>query len=146
MKTYTVLFAHEVPYYGSVEISATDDADALAKARVYWKRAQRDKEPWPLNEPDYDCTVLDRIVEMTDETGRQVAEDIRLDKYFLTTAPTDLSVKLIENASPMHAALEKIVRHATSGLAFSERGKQVKLERVQSIARAILSRVTGGAA
>ena len=115
MKTYTVLFAQDVPHYGQVEIAATGDDDALAKARAYWKRVQRDKEPWPLYDAQHDSAILDRIVEIIDdETGRQVAADIRLDTYHLTIAPTELSVRLIKNATPMHAALEEIIRHATS--------------------------------
>ena len=147
MKTYTAIFAQDVPHYGLVEIKATCDQDALAKAKAHWKRVQRNTEPWPLNDADYGSGVLDRIVEITDdETGRQIAADIRLDRYLLTTAPTELSVKLIENASAMHAALEKIIRQATSGLDVNERGKHVRLDRVLSIARAVLARVTGGAA
>jgi hypothetical protein len=142
MKTYTVLFAQDIPHYGLVEIAATGDEDALAKARAYWKRVQRNTEPWPLTDAQHDSAVLARIVDITDEADRQVAADIRLDTYHLTTAPTELSVKLIENAFPMHAALEKIIRHAASALAANKRGKHVKLERILSIARAALARVT----
>ncbi len=146
MKTYTVLFAQDVPHYGQVEITATGDEEALAKARLYWKRVQGDKEPWPLYDAQHDTAILDRIVEINDETGRQIAADIRLDTYHLTIAPTELNVKLIENASPMHKALEKIIRHATIGLAVNDRGKQVRLDQILSIARGVLAPVTGGAA
>jgi hypothetical protein len=143
MKTYTVLFAQDVPHYGLVEITATGDKDALAKARRYWKRVQRNKEPLPLDEPDYDRAVLDRIVEITDETNRQVTADVRLDTYHLAIAPTELHVKLIENASPMYAALEKIARNAAIGLAGNELKKQVRLDEILSIARAVLAHATG---
>jgi len=147
MKTYTVLFAHDVPHYGSVEVNATGDVDALAKAKVHWERVQRDRdeEPWPFTEAQHDSAVLARIVEIIDETGRQVAADIRLDTYLLSVAPTDLSAKLIENASHMHAALLEIIRQATSGLAADHFEKHLKLERVSSIARSVLIRVIGGA-
>jgi hypothetical protein len=148
MKTYTVLFAHDVPHYGSVEIDATGDVEALAEARAHWERVQRDRdeEPWPLTEAQHDSAVLARIVEITDETGRQVAADVRLDTYLLSVAPTDLSVKQIENASPMYAALIEIIRHATAGLAADEFEKHLKFERVLSIARAVVARTIGGAA
>jgi|CZKX01.1.fsa_nt_gi hypothetical protein len=146
MKTYTALFAQDVPHYGSVEIAATGDEDAVAKAHIHWERVQRGEEPWPLDEAQHDSAVLDRIVEINDETGRQVAADIRLDRYFLTIAPTELSAKLIENASAMHAALEQIVRYAILGLAANELGKQLNLDQILSIARAVLARATGGAA
>jgi hypothetical protein len=147
MKTYSILFAQDVPHFGLVEINAAGDDDALAKARAYWKRVQRNKLPWPLTEAQHDSAVLDRIVEIIDdETGRQVAADIRLDTYHLTIAPTELNVKLIENASPMHDALKEIIRHANPGLAADEFGKHLKRERILSIARTILVRVTGGAA
>jgi hypothetical protein len=146
MKTYTVLFAQDVPHFGSVEIAATGDEDALAKTRVHWERAQRGEEPWPLTEAQHDSAVLARIVEIIDETGRQVAADIRLDTYLLSVAPTDLCVKLIENASRMHAALEVIIRHATLGLTANELGKQVNLDRIISIARVAIGGVAGGAA
>ena len=146
MKTYIALFAQDVPHYGQVEITATGDDDALAKARGHWERVQRGEEPWPLTEAQHDSAVLDRIVEITDETGRQVAADIRLDTYLLSIAPTDLSVKLIENASRMHAALEVIIRHATLGLTANELGKQVNVDRIISIARVAIGGVAGGAA
>jgi hypothetical protein len=145
MKTYTVLFAHDVPHYGSVEVNATGDVDALAKAKVHWERVQRDEEPWPFTEAQHDSAVLARIVEITDEAGRQVVTDLRLDTYLLSVAPTDLSAKLIENASHMHAALLEIIRQATSGLAADHFEKHLKLERVSSIARSVLIRVIGGA-
>lgn len=146
MKTYTVLFAQDVPHYGQVEITATGDDDALAKARAHWDRVQRGEEPWPLTEAQYDNAVLDRIVEITDESYRQTAADIRLDTYVLTIAPTELSASLIRNATPMHAALEEIIGHATSAIAADERGKQVNLAQVLSIARAVLALAKGGAA
>ena len=145
MRTYTVLFAQDVPHYGSVEINATGDVEAIAKARGYWERVERDEEPWPLYEAQHDSAVLARIVEITDKTGRQVAADIRLDTYLLSIAPTDLSAKLIENAPQMHAALLEIIRHATSGLAGDHFEKHLKLERVRSLARTLLIRVIGGA-
>jgi hypothetical protein len=141
MNIYTVLFAQDVPYYGQVEITANSDQTALAKARAYWERVQRDEEPWPLTEAQHDSAVLDRIVEITDETGRQTAADIRLDTYHLTIAPTELSVKLIENAAQMHAALKEIIGHARIGLAANEFEKHCKLERVLSIASTLLVRV-----
>jgi hypothetical protein len=148
MRTYTVLLAHDVPHYGQMEIAATGDVEALAEARAHWERVQRDRdeEPWPLTEAQHDSAVLARIVEITDETGRQVAADVRLDTYLLRVAPTDLSVKQIENASPMYAALIEIVRHATAGLAADEFEKHLKLERVLSIAHGVIARTIGGAA
>lgn len=142
MKTYTVLFAQDVPHYGSVEINATGDVQALAKARIHWERVQRDEEPWPLTEAQHESAVLARIVEITDETGRQVAADVRLDTYLLSTAPTELSAKLIKNASQMHAVLIEIIGHANPGPARDEFGKHLKLERILSIARAVLARAT----
>jgi hypothetical protein len=145
MKTYFVVFAQDVPHYGLVEINATCDEQALAKARAYWKRVQRNTEPWPLTDPEYDSSVLARIVEITDEGGRQVAADTRLDTYLLTTAPTELSVKLIDNASQMHAALKEIIVHATTGLAGNMRMAHGELQRVITITRAALAPVEGGA-
>jgi hypothetical protein len=41
MKTYTVLFAEDVPHYGAAEIEAEDDAAALEAAKAYdlWAKA-----------------------------------------------------------------------------------------------------------
>jgi hypothetical protein len=145
MKTYIVLFAQDVPQYGQIEIAATGDVEALAKARAHWDRVQRDEEPWPLTEAQYDSAVLARIVEITDENYRQTAANIRLDTYVLAIAPTELSATLVQNATPMHAALEQIIDHATGGLAADELGKQVELAQVLTIARAVVARAKGGA-
>ena len=41
MKTYTVIFAEYVAHYGSVEIEAQNDEDALAQAKAYWRSIER---------------------------------------------------------------------------------------------------------
>jgi len=76
MKTYTVLFAEDVPHYGTAEIQAENDTAALETAKAY-----------PLSEVNNDAvwenSACKRIVDIRDAQGKIVAEDISLDNCFL---------------------------------------------------------------
>ena len=72
MKTYTVLYAEDVPHYAAVEIEAVDTVDAIAKAQAF------DLTGVPTN-PDWYNAVSRRIVEVTDEDENIVCEFIPLD-------------------------------------------------------------------
>jgi hypothetical protein len=82
MKTYTVLFAQDIPHYGLVEIEAENDGASIAKAKAYWRSVESGDEPWPLTEPDHDSAILTRIVQITDDHGSDVATDISLDENY----------------------------------------------------------------
>lgn len=71
MKTYTVLYAEDVPHYSVVDIEAVDTADAITKARSC------DLTDVPTN-PDFHNAVSRRIVEVTDADENIVAEFIPL--------------------------------------------------------------------
>jgi hypothetical protein len=72
MKTYTALYAENVPHMGCVDFEAEDPADAIAKAR------KLNFDQLTTN-PDWSNTVSRRIVEITDENENIVAEFIPLD-------------------------------------------------------------------
>jgi hypothetical protein len=76
MKTYTVLFAQDVPHYGSIDIEADDDAAAIALASAF------DLDDVTLD-PDWDNTSCRRIVHIEAPDGRLIAEAVALDNSFL---------------------------------------------------------------
>jgi hypothetical protein len=98
MKTYTVLFAEDVPHYGTAEIQAEDDTAALEIAEAY-----------PLSEVTNDAvwenSACKRIVDIQDAEGKVVAEDISLDDCFLRYGG-DTERALCDAAQDMFAALE----------------------------------------
>ena len=63
MKTYTILYAQDIPHYGSVELEAENDAEIVAAARGYWDATELD----PADDPDWNNPVCKRIVEISDE-------------------------------------------------------------------------------
>ncbi len=73
MKTFTVLYAEDVPHYAAVEIEAEDAYEAITKARAL------DTTDVPTD-PDWHNAVSRRIVEVTDEDENIVIEFIPLDK------------------------------------------------------------------
>jgi hypothetical protein len=83
MKTYTFIFAEYIAHYGSAEIEAQNDEDAIAQAKAYWRSIERGEKTWDLSTPDYDTGILPHIVEITDDESREVAADIALDNYRL---------------------------------------------------------------
>jgi hypothetical protein len=76
MKTYSVLFAEDVPHYGVAEIKAKDDAAALELAKAY-------DLSQVTNDGQWGNSACKRIVNIEDSEGNIVIEDIALDDCFL---------------------------------------------------------------
>jgi hypothetical protein len=76
MKTYTVLYAEDTPFYGFKDIEAADDADVIVQAKLA-------DYPDCANDPDWHGTVCRRIVGIHDDQNNDVACDIPLDDFYL---------------------------------------------------------------
>ena len=77
LKTYSVLFAEDVPHYGFAEIEAEDDVAALEAAKAY------DLSEVTVD-PEWENTVSKRIVHIEDPAGNNdQAYDVPLDDYSL---------------------------------------------------------------
>ena len=100
MKTYTILYAEEVPHYGLVDIEAPDDDAAIEIAK------QRSVGSVAID-PDYENAVLKRIVHIEDEAGNIVAHDIALDNCFLRYGGK-AEERLLDIASTLLEALHAI--------------------------------------
>ena len=79
MKTYSVLFAEDVPHYGTAHLEAEDDAAALEAARAY-------DTSEIANDPEWENSVCKRIVHIEDAAGNTIFHDIPLDNYVLCLA------------------------------------------------------------
>lgn len=100
MKTYSILFAQDVPHYGTAEIVAADDADALAKAKAL--------DPGEVcTDAAWDDPVCRRIVHIEDPSGKIIEQDIALDDFFLRHAQ-NIDPRLCDAAPALMAALESI--------------------------------------
>jgi hypothetical protein len=76
MKTYIVLFAEDVPHYGTVEIEAADDNAALEAAMAYdFSEVTTD--------PEWENSGCRRIVHIKDADENFLHEDIPLDNLFV---------------------------------------------------------------
>ncbi|ODS56452.1 MAG: hypothetical protein ABS36_08700 [Acidobacteria bacterium SCN 69-37] len=100
MKTYTVLFAEDVPHYGSVEIEASSDEAALEAALVF------DLTEATL-EPDWQNGTCRRIVQIECPDGRTMAEGTALDGTFLRHGG-DEERRLCDAAPALRDALRRI--------------------------------------
>jgi hypothetical protein len=76
MKTYSILFAEDVPHYGVVYLEAEDDDAALEAAKAYDFSAI-------TNDLELENSVCRRIVHIEDPEGNFVGHDVPLDNYFL---------------------------------------------------------------
>ena len=102
MKTYTILYAEDVPHYGTVEIEADNDAEAIAKARAI---SDEDLGNTTID-PDHGSSVCKRIVHIQDAEGNDVAHDLRLDNYSLELV-TDEDINIRNHAKKLLEALER---------------------------------------
>ena len=76
MKTYSVLFAKDVPYYGCATIEAENDDAALEAAKAFDHSAV-------TNDPEWENSVCARIVYLEDPDGNTIINDVPLDNYDL---------------------------------------------------------------
>jgi hypothetical protein len=145
MKAYTVLFAQDIPHYGSVQIEAKNDADALRQAKTYWRDVQIGAEPWPLQDAQYDSAVSARIVLIYDEadTHREIAHDVRLDEYILLRARTARHERTLHNARRIFNTLERVMHWWQNTPHTDDDEMPAKLF---DKARGLIAKVKGGAA
>jgi hypothetical protein len=145
MKTYTILFAQDIPHYGSVEIEAKNDADALRRAKKYWRDVKIGAEPWPLNDAQYDSAVSARIVLINDESdeSREIAHDVRLDEYMLMQARTAREERTLDNAKAIFSTLESVM-HWWQSTAHTDDDEMPA--RLFDKAQRLIVKVKGGAA
>lgn len=92
MKTYTVIYAEDVPHYACGEIEARGPKEAIAKAR------KLDTDTFGAYDPDWDHAVCRRIVSIEDDKGKDVARDLPLDNYRLIHLPDDELIKDLTTA------------------------------------------------
>ncbi len=108
MKTYTVLFAEDVPHYGTAEIQAEDNSAAIEAAKAY-------DFCEVTNEPEWGNSVCKRIVDIQDAEGNIIADDISLDDCFLRYGGD--KERAFFNAAPRLLAVlenaEKAIEEAT---------------------------------
>lgn len=98
MKTYSVLFAEDVPHYGVAEILAPDDAAALEAAEAY------DLSEVTID-AEWENSACKRIVWIEDSEGHTIAEDVMLDECFLRYG-SEKDRRLCDAAAEMLEALE----------------------------------------
>ena len=106
MKTYTVIYAEDVPHYAMGEIEARGSKAAIAKAR------KLDANTFGAYEADWDNPVCRRIVSIEDEAGNDVARDLPLDNYRIEHL-TDEDTTIRHHARELLDALERA--HALLG-------------------------------
>jgi hypothetical protein len=95
MKTYTVLYAEDVPHYGTREFEVADDTLAIERAKAITPEALSTY----TNDPEYNNSRCRRIVHIEGPEGI-IAEDIYLD-------PAD---SLHDSAELLAPALELAIR------------------------------------
>ncbi len=98
MKTYTLLYAEDVPHYAHGEVEARGPKDANARAR------KLDTESLTAYEPDWSGAVCRRIVSIEDPDDDVIAEAIPLDDFVLHNADAGMRLKL-DAAEAMFDAL-----------------------------------------
>ena len=78
MKTYSVLYAQDVPHYATVDIQAATNEEAIEAA------TSRNID-FDFEDPDWQSPILQRIVHIQDENAIDIANDISLDRHHLLT-------------------------------------------------------------
>jgi hypothetical protein len=134
MKTYTVLFAEDVPHYGTAQIEAESDEAALEAAKVY------DISDVTLD-TEWENSVCKRIVFIEDPDGNTVFYDVPLDNYDLRYGGQKERL-LCDSATLMFEALE-LCENALADLARLDDG--TPSVSALNAARQALAKANGGA-
>jgi hypothetical protein len=135
MKTYSVLFAEDVPHYGTAEIEAEDDAAALEAAKAYDLSDV-------TNDPEWENSVCKRIVHIEDQEGNTIISDVPLDNCDLRYGG-DKERALCDAARDMLEALQ-LCEDVLSDLARLDDGTP-SISALNASRKAI-AKATGGAA
>jgi len=118
MKIYEVLYAEDVPHYGTAQIEAENDAEAIAKAK-----AIDDENICAITvDAEHDNAVCKRIVYIQDSGGREIGCDLPLDNYTLVHGEDkrrlgESAPQLADTLAQAIAALERIaeITHYENG-------------------------------
>jgi len=86
MPKFTVLIAHDVPHYGTLEIDAADADQALAKLK---EMDVDDAFAEACNDPSFEASICARVVHIEDEAGNTAHEDTPLDQSYADWAAVD---------------------------------------------------------
>jgi hypothetical protein len=135
MKTYSVLFAEDVPHYAVAVIEAKDDAAALEVAKAY------DLSNLTYD-PEWENSVCKRIVYLDDQDGNTIINDVPLDNYDLRYGG-DAERRLCDAARDMLEALQ-LCEDVLSELARLDDG--TPSISALNAARKAIAKATGGAA
>lgn len=119
MKTYTVLYAEDVPHYGVAGITANDDTAAIAAAK-------RQDVGTVAVDPDYENSACKRIVHIEDDTGRIIATDIALDSVFLRYGG-EPERRLCDAAPDLLVALRRIAEFVLWGETIADADRKAEL-------------------
>ena len=133
MKTFTVLFAEDVPHYGTAEIQAEDDTAALEAAKAYDLSEV-------TTDPEWENSVCKRIVYMVDPEGNTIFHHVPLDDYDLRSGG-DTERRLCDAAQDMLDALE-LCEDALSDLARLDDG--TPSVNALNAARSAIAKAKGG--
>lgn len=135
MRTYSVLFAEDVPHYGCAEIQAEDDAAALEVAKAY------DVSQVTLD-PEWENSVCKRIVYLDDPAGNTIFNDVPLDNYDLRYGG-DKERALCDAAQDMLAALEA-AEAQLSMYCIADDGRDTEAHEVLQQIRSAVAKAKGG--
>jgi hypothetical protein len=102
LKTYTVLFARDIPQYATAEIEARGDEDALAAAK-----ALHDTEALNFTDPAWDDPVCCRIIHIEHPDGTEIVQDINLDRFRLIGPDRQA---LVDTAEELLLGLKQAIR------------------------------------
>jgi hypothetical protein len=105
MKTYTVIYAEDIPHYAMGEIEARSPKAAIAKAR------KMDTDTFGAYDADWNNVVCRRIVSVEDPDDNIIAQDIRLDDFHLERG-TDEDIRIRDAAADMLVALETLIERS----------------------------------
>jgi len=138
LKTYTVLYAVDVPHYGRWVIEAGNDADALAAAKAV------DCED-VCSEPQWDSAVCKRIVHIEDPDGNTPHRDVPLDEFSLRSGGEADRV-LCDAATDMLSALRRYEeawrKWADDTRTFGKLAESCELFSIHEQARAAIRKAT----
>ena len=130
MQTYSVLYAADIPHYVTFEVQAANTEEALIAAK-----AKINTGDLLLQDPDWDLSILERIVRIEDENGNTIINDVPLDNYRLQTIAGNGHQPLIDALKAAEAAIEE----ATDVMFSGEDGKPVKRLKPADIEHAYLT-------